>query len=154
MGDKPKALVSKWHCCWWSPAKAKDITSWPINFYVSVVGKKTCSKENFIPRDDTKWSEGGSHNREATRVFSSFYHSEDGTLLTCYQAKKSKMCYVLSTRHEFGTICQEDRKQKSNTILCYNKTKTTVDILDQMAHASGVRRWLWICSSMLLIWPP
>lgn len=76
---------------------------------------------------------------------SAFYHSEDGTLLTCYQAKKNKMCYVLSTRHEFGTICHENRKQKPNTILCYNKTKTAVDTLDQMARASsvksGVRRW-------------
>ena len=79
-------------------------------------------------------------------VFSStFYHSEDGTLLTCYQAKKNKMCYVLSTRHEFGLVSHDDRKRKPHTILCYNRTKTAVDTLDQMARASsvksGVRRW-------------
>ena len=54
-------------------------------------------------------------------VFSStFYHSEDGSLLTCYQAKKHKMVYVLSTRHEFGTtlVYPTRIERKSRTPFC------------------------------------
>lgn len=63
----------------------------------------------------------------------------------CYQAKKRKMCFLLSTRLEFGAVNSEDSKLKCNTILRSNQTKLAVDTLDQMTRSSsvksGVRRW-------------
>jgi hypothetical protein len=76
---------------------------------------------------------------------SQFFIEENGALLTSYKGKKNKIILILSTRHEMGTVSQQQKKKKPNTVVFYNDTKYGVDCLDQMCKAfsvkAKVRRW-------------
>ncbi len=64
--------------------------------------------------------------------------------LVCYQGKKNKSVFVMSTMHR-GNACQQEGKMKPESVTCYNKMKCGVDLMDSMCKAmttkSGSRRW-------------
>ena len=74
---------------------------------------------------------------------SRFFQSGEVNLV-CYQGKKNKSVFVMSTMHR-GTACQPNGKKKPESICFYNKQKCGVDLLDSMCKAmttkSGSRRW-------------
>ena len=66
--------------------------------------------------------------------------------ITKYQCKKSKSVNILSSLHPNVIISSENNpKKKPKTVLCYNKTKVGVDVLDQISRCYSVkigsRRW-------------
>ena len=75
---------------------------------------------------------------------SDFFQSDD-VLLVNYQCKAKKSVAALSTMHCSPQIDVDSNKKKPKIITDYNKTKSGVDVLDQMLRLystkAGTRRW-------------
>lgn len=114
------------------------ITMWQLmNFFVVFSKKLTARKISFLGtviKDRRKIPRIPRQSALST----SFYTTTMAHCYTCYQAKKSKMCFLLSTRYEIGVMKSEDPKLIPNTILCYNQTKLAVDTFDR---SSSVMNW-------------
>ena len=76
---------------------------------------------------------------------SEIFSSPSGCSLTIYKAKKKKVACILSSMHRNVNIDQYHMKKLPETIQYYNKSKVSVDVLDQIARyhtsKSSTRRW-------------
>ena len=76
---------------------------------------------------------------------SEIFSSPSGCSLTIYKGKIKKVACILSSMHRNVNIDQCHKKKLSETIQYYNKSKVSVNVLDQMARyhtsKSSTRRW-------------
>ena len=60
--------------------------------------------------------------------------------LTSYQCKKQNLVLLMTTLHPYVEISSyKNPKKKSKTVLFYNKTKSGIDVIDQMARKYSVK---------------
>ena len=64
--------------------------------------------------------------------------NKQATTLTVYQCKQNKNVCILSTLHT-SVVVDTTTKKKSEAVTFYNKTKSGVDIADQMARSYTVK---------------
>ena len=73
------------------------------------------------------------------------FSSPSDCSLTAYKAKKRKIVFILSSTHKHVKVDESHKKTLPETVLHYNKSKVSIDVLDQMAryHTSkgSIRRW-------------
>ncbi|CAJ0942848.1 unnamed protein product [Ranitomeya imitator] len=78
------------------------------------------------------------HNAQRPIYESVFGFCNEATMVS-YKAKKEKSVILLSTMHHDESIDTNDRKQKPEIILHYNKTKGGVDKMDEMITEYSLR---------------
>ncbi|XP_069604265.1 piggyBac transposable element-derived protein 4-like [Ranitomeya imitator] len=79
------------------------------------------------------------HNAQRPIYESVFGFCNEATMVS-YKAKKEKSVILLSTMHHDESIDTNDRKQKPEIILHYNKTKRGVDKMDEMITEYSCKR--------------
>lgn len=76
------------------------------------------------------------HGRQ---VYSTKFGFQNQAMLASYCPKKGKTVTLLSTMHDTGEIC-ENEKNKPQIIIDYNNTKSGVDTMDKLVRTYTVKR--------------
>ena len=73
-------------------------------------------------------------------VMSTLFGFQKNAMIALYCPKKNAVVNMLSTMHNQPDVDENSEKKKPDVILCYNETKSGVDIVDKMVKTYSTKR--------------
>ena len=73
-------------------------------------------------------------------VMSTLFGFQKDVMIALYCPKKNAVVNMLSTMHNQPDVDENSEKKKPDVILCYNETKSGVDIVDKMVKTYSTKR--------------